>query len=174
MTAKVIETGEVLKNVEVFERSSLFNYPLTYIDKGTNTIYKAEDLEIGCDEPIEPLKEQEAYRDYQERSNTSGERANQLAWAFIIILCAQFVGSNKYAEPYVMAAGGILYMLLSVVQSLWQAVSIWIVKQLIQKGQMYDDYPDWVGGGAWFFYYTKMIVITITSIYAVWSFLKLL
>ena len=171
MKAKVKETGKVLKNVEVYERSPLFNYPLTYIDKGTNTIYKAVDLEIA---PSEPLKEQEVDDLYQERSNTSGERANQLAWAFIIILCAQLIGDSHYAEPYVMAAGGILYMLLSIVQSLWQAVSIWIVKQLIQDGQTYDDYPDWVGGVTWFFYYTKMIVLTITSIYAVWHFMKLL
>jgi len=174
MTAKVIGTGKILKNVRAFEKNG-FGMAVTFIDEDDNTVYKADDLMIGCDEPLDHLlTEQEAYRDYQERSNTSGERANQLAWAFIIILCAQLVGGSKYAEPYIMAAGGICYMLLSGVQSLWQAVSIWIVKQRIQKGIAFSDYPVWVGGIAWLFYYTKMIVIIATAIYSVSHFIKLL
>ena len=174
MTARVKSTGEIIKDVKVYEQDP--NYvPITYIDYTTNTIYKADDLEIGCDEPIELLTEQKMYDDYQERSITAGNRAEQLAWAFIVILCAQLVGGSKYAEPYVIAAGGIAYMLLSSLQALWQAFAMWLFKNRVKRlGLAVDDYPQWLGGTAWAIYWAKMVVISITAVYAVVKFVQLI
>ncbi len=74
-----------------------------------------------------------------------------------------------------MAAGGICYMLLSALQALWQTVTFWIIKNRIKRdGLLIDDYPQWVGGGAWVFYYIKMAVITATATYAFWHFIVLI
>lgn len=123
----------------------------------------------------EYVTEQQAYDAYQERSVTAGDRANQMAWAFIIVLCAQLIGSDHFKEPYVIAAGGISYLWLSAMQSLWQAVTMWLFKQQIRRnGLQLEDYPDWIGGGAWVFYILKMLVITVTAIYAIWKFIQLI
>lgn len=134
---------------------------------------------IGVKKPFEDVTEcvteQQAYDAYQERSVTAGDRANQMAWAFIIVLCAQLIGSDHFKEPYVIAAGGISYLWLSAMQSLWQAVTMWLFKQQIRRnGLKLEDYPDWIGGGAWVFYILKMLVITVTAIYAIWKFIQLI
>jgi hypothetical protein len=174
MNVKVKSTGKIL-DVYAYERGEKFQI-LTYIDYRTNTIYKSEDLDLLSNEEVENLLTgQKAEADYQERSTTAGDCANQLAWAFIILLCAMLIGGSKYAEPYVMAAGGICYMLLSALQALWQAVTFWIIKNRIKRdGLLIDDYPQWVGGGAWVFYYLKMAVITATATYAFWHFIVLI
>jgi len=178
MNVKVKSTGKIL-DVYAYERGEKFQI-LTYIDYRTNTIYKSEDLDLLSDEEVENLlTEQKAEADYQERSTTAGDRANQLAWAFIILLCAMLIGGSKYAEPYVMAAGGICYMLLSAFQGLrtarHSADTFWIIKNRIKRdGLLIDDYPQWVGGGAWVFYYLKMAVITATATYAFWHFIVLI
>jgi hypothetical protein len=60
-------------------------------------------------------------------------------------------------------------------QSLWQAVTMWLFKQQIRRnGLQLEDYPDWIGGGAWVFYILKMLVITVTAIYAIWKFIQLI
>ena len=174
MIARVKSTGEIIKDVKVYERDPNL-VPITYIGYTTNAIYKADDLEIGCDEPIELLTEQKMYDDYQERSITAGNRAEQLAWAFIVILCAQLIGSEHFREPYVIAAGGIAYMLLSSLQALWQAFAMWLFKNRVKRlGLAVDDYPQWLGGTAWVIYWAKMVVIAVTSVYAVWHFVRLL
>ena len=77
-------------------------------------------------------------------------------------------GSKYFREPYVLAAGGIAYLMLSTMQAWWQTVALWVIKCRIKsKNLRINDYPDWVGGGAWVFYWLKMIVITVTSIYAI-------
>lgn len=121
------------------------------------------------------LTEKQIYNDYQERSVTAGNRAEQLAWAFIVILCAQLVGGEHFKEPYVIAAGGICYMLLSALQALWQAFSMWVFKQKVKRNNlMVSDYPKTIGGIAWAFYWAKMIVIAVTAVYAVIKFVQLL
>lgn len=85
MEARVKATGEIIKDVKVLE-TDCFGDPVTYINDKVcpSVIYKAGDLEIGCDEPIDLLTEQKVNDAYQERSGIAGDRANQLAWAFII------------------------------------------------------------------------------------------
>lgn len=121
------------------------------------------------------VTEEQSYKDYQERSQTAGDRGNMLAWAFVCTMFAQFIGSKYFREPYVLAAGGIAYLMLSTMQAWWQTVALWIIKCRIKsKNLRINDYPDWVGGGAWVFYWLKMIVITVTSIYAIVKFIALL
>jgi hypothetical protein len=36
------------------------------------------------------------------------------------------------------------------------------------------DYPEWIGGTAWVFFYLKMAVIAVAVAYIVYSFLMLL
>ena len=123
----------------------------------------------------ETVTEEKAYDDYQERSQTAGDRGNMLAWAFVCTMFAQLIGSKYFREPYVLAAGGIAYLMLSTMQAWWQTVALWIIKCRIKsKNLSINDYPDWVGGGAWVFYWLKMIVITVTSIYAIVKFIALL
>ena len=125
-----------------------------------------EDSE-GCFQLSEgDVTEQAAYDEYQERSKVSGDRAEQLAWAMIVLLVGQLIGGSKYAEFYMLGGAALLYLLLSVMQSVWQSVTIWLVKFRIKRtGIVLSDYPDWVGFGAWVFYWLKMIIIAIATIY---------
>ena len=84
----------------------------------------------------------------------------------IVLLAGQLIGGSKYAEFYVLGGAALLYLLLSAMQSVWQSVTIWLVKCRIKRtGIQLNDYPDWVGFGAWVFYWLKMIVIAIAAIY---------
>lgn len=108
-----------------------------------------------------------------ERSKTSGDRAEQLAWAMIVLLAGQLIGGSKYAEFYVLGGAALLYLLLSTMQSVWQSVTIWLVKCRIKRmGIVLNDYPDWVSFGAWVFYWLKMIVIAIGAIYGASHFIS--
>ena len=125
------------------------------------------------DEANQPLTEQAAYDEYQERSKTSGDRAEQLAWAMIALLAGQLIGGSKYAEFYVLGGAALLYLLLSTMQAVWQSVTIWLVKCRIKHtGITLSDYPDWIGFGAWVFYWLKMIVIAIAAIYGASHFVS--
>lgn len=120
-----------------------------------------------------PLTEQAAYDEYQERSKVSGDRAEQLAWAMIALLAGQLIGGSKYAEFYVLGGAALLYLLLSAMQSVWQSVTIWLVMCRIKRtGIRLNDYPDWVGFGAWVFYWLKMIIIAIAAIYGASHFIS--
>ena len=139
--------------------------PATY--EAHQTVFERED------EANQPLTEQEAYDEYQERSKTSGDRAEQLAWAMIVLLAGQLIGGSNYAEFYVLGGAALLYLLLSTMQSVWQSVTIWLVKCRIKRtGITLNDYPDWVGLGAWVFYWLKMIVIAIGAIYGASHFIS--
>jgi hypothetical protein len=125
------------------------------------------------DEADQPLTEQAAYDEYQERSGISGDRAEQLAWAMIVLLAGQLICGSKYAEFYMLGGAGLLYLLLSTLQSAWQSVTIWLVKCRIKRtGIILSDYPDWVGFGAWVFYWLKMIIIAIGAIYGASHFIS--
>ena len=125
------------------------------------------------DDVDQPLTEQAAYDEYQERSKMSGNCAEQLAWAMIALLASQLIGGSKYAEFYVLGGAALLYLLLSTMQYVWQSVAIWLVKCRIKRtGILLSDYPDWVGFGAWVFYWLKMIVIAIGAIYGASHFIS--
>ena len=127
-------------------------------------------FEVETPEP-ETLTEEQVYDYYQERSVKAGERADMLAWALVGMLCAQVIGDHAYLEFYVGGACGIMYMLLSMLQAVWQTVTAWIFKNIIHRtGDTPEDYPEWVGGGAWAFYWLKMTMLTIGTIYVAYRF----
>ena len=142
-------------------------------DKEIRLVGLANKMEMPADGRDQPLTEQAAYDEYQERSKTSGDRAEQLAWAMIALLTGQLIGGSKYAESYVLGGAALLYLLLSAMQSVWQSVTIWLVKCRIKRtGITLNDYPDWVGFGAWVFYWLKMIIIAIAAIYGASHFIS--
>jgi hypothetical protein len=136
-------------------------------EEARQTVFECED------DADQPLTEQATYDEYQERSKTSGNRAEQLAWAMIALLAGQLIGGSKYAEFYVLGGTALLYLLLSSMQSVWQSVTIWLVKCNIKRTSIQlNDYPDWIGFGAWVFYWLKMIVIAIGAIYGASHFIS--
>ena len=142
-------------------------------DKEIRLVGLANKMEMPADGRDKPLTEQAAYDEYQERSKVSGDRAEQLAWAMIALLAGQLIGGSKYAEFYVLGGAALLYLLLSAMQSVWQSVTIWLVMCRIKRtGITLNDYPDWVGFGAWVFYWLKMIVIALAAIYGASHFVS--
>ena len=144
------------------ERWELLEDDIELVDPATEearqTVFEREN------DADQPLTEQAAYDEYQERSKVSGDRAEQLAWAMIVLLVGQLIGGSKYAEFYVLGGAALIYLLLSTMQYVWQSVTIWLVKFRIKRtGIVLSDYPDWVGFGAWVFYWLKMIVITAAT-----------
>lgn len=113
------------------------------------------------------MKKKEINDFYQERSKTAGERASELAWAMIAILCCALIGNKLITSFVVSGTLSLVYFLLSALQAVWQAVTAWIFKNHIDDSEEVLDYPNWVGGGAWVFYYLKMIAITVAVIYFV-------
>lgn len=175
---KVELQNKVIDEIRKFVRgesedNTLITYDFTDQSGETRSTWWLEFIDR--EEEDDRLTEKQIYNDYQERSVTAGNRAEQLAWAFVVILCAQLVGGEHFKEPYVIAAGGICYMLLSALQSLWQAFSMWVFKQKVKRNNlMVSDYPNTIGGIAWAFYWAKMLVIAVTAVYAVIKFVQLL
>ena len=168
LISKVVETGDDVflrwngATIRV-ELTDTIDTLMQKYDKEIRLVGLANKMEMSADQP---LTEQATYDAYQERSKTSGERAEQLAWAMIALLTGQLIGGSKYAEFYVLGGAALLYLLLSAMQSVWQSVTIWLVKCRIKRtGINLNDYPDWVGFGAWVFYWLKMITIAIAAIY---------
>ena len=130
---------------------------------------------VGDVTPAEPqtVTEEKAYDDYQERSTTANNRGEQLAWAFIVMLTGMLIANRGFLEFYVGAACGLAYLLLSMIQSAWQTIAIWIVKNRIKRDNLaIEDYPEWVGGWAWVFWYLKIGLLTIGTIYVVYRFVS--
>lgn len=130
---------------------------------------------VGNTTPAEPqtVTEEKAYDDYQERSTTANDRGEQLAWAFIVMLTGMLIANRGFLEFYVGAACGLAYLLLSMIQSAWQTVAIWLVKNRIKRDNLtIDDYPEWVGGWAWVFWYLKIGLLTIGTIYVAYRFVS--
>lgn len=124
----------------------------------------AEDATI-FKEP-EYITEQKAYETYQERSHAANDRGEQLAWAFIVMLTGMLIAGHGWLEFYVGAACGLAYLLLSMLQATWQTIAIWIIKNRIKMHDLkIEDYPQWVGGWAWVFYYLKIALLAIGTIY---------
>ena len=169
---RAVDTYRMIYEVKVgTEIWKILEDDLELVDPATEEVRQtAFEREDNADQP---LTEQTAYDEYQERSKTSGDRAEQLAWAMIVLLAGQLIGGSKYAEFYVLGGAALLYLLLSTMQSVWQSVTIWLVKCRIKRtGIRLNDYPDWVGFGAWVFYWLKMIVIALAAIYGASHFIS--
>ena len=121
----------------------------------------------------DPLTEQKMYDESQERTKTAGDRANDIAWCLVILLAATLIGGHTYSNFFIACAGGLLYMLLSALQAVWQGAAIWWFKNH-HADEVPTDYTEWIGGTAWVFYYLKMAVITAAVVYIAYSFLMLL
>ena len=114
----------------------------------------------------EYITEQKAHETYQERSQAANDRGEQLAWAFIVMLTGMLIANRGFLEFYVGAACGLAYLLLSMLQATWQTIAIWIIKNRIKMHNLkIEDYPQWVGGWAWVFYYLKIALLAIGTIY---------
>ena len=151
------------------EDNMLLTYDYISGDGQTRSTWWLETID--CEEDDDVLTEQRAYNDYQERSKTAGDRAESLAWMMGAFLFGQLVGGSKFAEFYVLGAAALLYLLLSAMQSVWQSVAIWLIKCRIKRtGVTLNDYPNWVGFGAWVFYWLKMIIIALGAIYGAYHF----
>lgn len=120
----------------------------------------------------EPLTEQKMHDEYQERTKTATDRANDIAYCLVILLASQLIGGKTYSNFFVACAGGLLYMLLSALQAVWQGASMWWFKNH-HADEVPTDYPKWIGGPAWVFFYLKMAVITVAVAYIAYSFLRL-
>lgn len=133
---------------------------------GRDVSFKSYLVEV----PDDALTEQEVYDYYQERSEKANIRATQLAWIFIVMMTAGLISGSAFRTFSICAALSAVYMLLSVVQAIWQTFTSWLFLQHIKNtNKMPSDYPSWVGGGAWFFWWLKMIAITAAVIYFVHS-----
>ena len=177
MRARVKETGEILNMVDVFEE--VHGQIYTYIDTEHNTIYKAENLEIlgladldeepAAEKTENMLMEKKVFDYYQERSTTAGSRADQLAWMFIVMMTGVLISGHTYQTFAECAALSAIYMLLSVMQAVWQTFTSWLFMKQIRKADvMPNDYPAWVGCGAWLFFWLKMISISAAVCYFVY------
>ena len=114
----------------------------------------------------ETVTEEQVYDYYQERSVKAGERADQLAWIFIVMMTGGLISGHAFQTFSICAMLAAIYMLLSVVQAVWQTFTSWLFKNIIHRtGETPEDYPSWVGGGAWFFFWAKMITIASAVIY---------
>lgn len=166
--------NQVVDDIRKFVRGEsednlLFTYDYVSPDGQTRSTWWLETID--CEEDDDVLTEQRAYNDYQERSKTAGDRAESLAWMMGALLFGQLVGGSKFAEFYVLGAAALLYLLLSAMQSVWQSVAFWIIKCRIKRtGVTLNDYPNWVGFGAWVLYWLKMIVIALGAIYGAYRF----
>lgn len=166
--------NQVVDDIRKFVRGEsednlLFTYDYISSDGQTRSTWWLETID--CEEDDDVLTEQRAYNDYQERSKTAGDRAESLAWMMGALLFGQLVGGSKFAEFYVLGAAALLYLLLSAMQSVWQSVAFWIIKCRIKRtGVTLNDYPNWVGFGAWVFYWLKMIIIALGATYGAYRF----
>ena len=110
---------------------------------------------------------------YQERSVTAGSRADQLAWMFVLMMTGGLISGHAYETFSVCAALSAIYLFFSIMQAVWQTFTSWIFKQCIKRAEvMPDDYPWWVGSGAWLFFWLKMLSISSAAIYFAYAVLS--
>jgi hypothetical protein len=120
-----------------------------------------------ADEDCE-LTEEKVYDFYQERSVTAGSRADQLAWMFVVMMTGVLISGHVYQTFSVCAALSAIYMLLSVMQAVWQTfTSLLFMRQIRKTAVKPSDYPSWVGCGAWLFFWLKMISTSAAVFYFV-------
>ena len=121
------------------------------------------------------------YNFYQEKSRVAGDRADELAWMFVIMMTGGLISGHAYTTFSECAAFACLYVLLSVLQALWQTIASWrfmlkeerkrkeceLDKDNEKKYTYPEEWPDYIGFGAWVFYYLKMIIITVCVVFFV-------
>jgi len=129
------------------------------------------------------VNEEKANRLYLKKSGVASDKADQLAWMFVLMMAACLISGHIYRTFLVSAMLSCVYMLLGVIQCVWQAVAAWIFKQQIKRERAKHpeitdkeypwpkDYPNYMGGGAWVFYYAKMITITAAVCFFVYGLL---
>lgn len=121
----------------------------------------------------EGVTEEKVYDYYQERSVTAGSRADQLAWMFVLMMTGGLISGNAFKTFSVCTALSAIYVFFSIMQAVWQTFTSWIFKQRIKRADvMPEDYPWWVGSGAWLFFWLKMISISTAAIYFAHSILS--
>ena len=146
------------------------NYLITYtwLDRDGKTRQSWWLEYIDRDESNNGLTEEKVYDYYQERSVTAGDRADQLAWVFVIMMTGGLISGHAFQTFSVCAALAAIYFFFSIMQAVWQTFTSWLfMRQLRHADTMPDDYPAWVGGGAWLFFWLKMITISAAVIYFV-------
>ena len=137
-------------------------HPLGMQDENTSNFQLADE---DCE-----LTEEKVYDFYQERSVTAGNRADQLAWMFILMMTGGLISGHAFQAFSVCATLSAIYMLLSVMQAVWQTFTSWLFMKQIRKADvMPSDYPAWVGCGAWLFFWLKMINISAAVCYFVYA-----
>ena len=116
-------------------------------------------------------------KDYKDFSSVANQRALQLAWAFILMEAAGLMAGHVFRIFSICAMLAAIFMMLSVLQALWQTVSFWIFKQQVYRERSKypeltdaeyewpEDYPNWIGFGAWVFFLAKMAVILAAVVY---------
>ena len=154
-------------------RDKCQDYPGLICQNVMGLTYEETAYHILAEVTDDTLTEQKMYDEYQERTKTAGDRANDIAWCLVILLAAQLIGGKTYSNFFVACAGGLLYMLLSALQAVWQGAAIWWFKNH-HADEVPTDYPEWIGGVAWALYYLKMAVIAASVVYIAYSFLMLL
>lgn len=121
------------------------------------------------------LTKKKIYNFYQEKSGVVSDRADELAWMFVIMMTGGLISGHAYTTFSECAAFACLYMLLSVLQALWQTITSWrfmlkeerkrkeceLDKDNKKKYTYPEEWPDYIGSGAWVFYYLKMVTITV-------------
>lgn len=138
------------------------------VDRDYSSNFQLVDEPEQPEEKIEPLTEEDVYDYYQERSVTAGNRADQLAWVFVIMMTGGLVSGHAFETFSVCAALSAVYMFFSIMQAVWQTFTSWLFMQRIKDSDdMFADYPSWVGGGAWLFFWLKMIAISAAVVYFV-------
>ena len=114
----------------------------------------------------EVLTEKEVYDYYQERSVNAGERAELLAWMFIVMMTGGLISGHAFQTFSICSALAVIYMLLSVLQAVWQTFTSWLFMRQINRHQLTPkDCPAWIGCGAWAFFWLKMISIASAVMY---------
>lgn len=135
--------------------------PLGLQDERTSNFQMADD-------PEPDITEEKVYDYYQERSATAGSRADMLAWMFTVMMTGVLISGHAYQTFAVCAALAALYMFFSIMQAVWQTCASWLFLKRIKGVEVLPtDYPSWVGGGAWLFFWLKMIAISSAICYFV-------
>ena len=125
------------------------------------------------------LTKKKIYNFYQEKSGVASDRADELAWMFVIMMTGGLISGHAYTTFSECAAFACLYVLLSVLQALWQTITSWhfmlkeerkrkeceLDKDNKKKYTYPEEWPDYIGSGAWVFYYLKMMTITVCVIF---------
>ncbi len=169
--AKKQVVDEIMADIVKFihgegEKDYLFAYDFKDSDGKTRQSWWLE--YIDHKESDEGVTEEKVYNYYQERSVAAGSRADQLAWMFIIMMTGGLISGRAYETFSVCAALSAIYLFFSIMQAVWQTFTSWLFLQMIKDSDtMPDDYPAWVGGGAWLFFWLKMITISGAVFYFV-------